>query len=98
MYFYITKDKNMAFNFVERPEKRKFNYKPQFYQPEEEKTVYKEGEEFDSKKFAEHLHSSWSQHRTSGRDNGNKFPLKTVIWLAFIVFVLVFFFVKFFDK
>lgn len=88
----------MAFSFVERPEKREFHYKPQFYQEEEQKSVYHEGEEFDKEKFASHLHDSWTNRRASQKNGGGKFPLKTVIWLSFIVFVLVFFFVKFMEK
>lgn len=87
----------MAFNLLERPEKREFHYKRRFYQAEEDKPVSKDGEDFDPDKFADRLHRSWSSHRMSRQDR-NKFPLKTVIWLAFIVFVLVFFFLKFFEK
>jgi hypothetical protein len=87
----------MAFNLIERPEKREFRYKPRFYQHEEDKPMDNSGEDFDPDKFAERLHRSWSSKRISQQDR-NKFPLKTVIWLMLIVFVLVFIFIKFMDK
>lgn len=87
----------MAFNLIERPEKREFRYKPRFYQREEDKPMDNSGEDFDPDKFAERLHRSWSSKRISQQDR-NKFPLKTVIWLMLIVFVLVFIFIKFMDK
>ena len=87
----------MAFNLIERPEKREFRYKPRFYQHEEDKPMDNSGEDFDPDKFAERLHRSWSSKRISQQDR-NTFPLKTVIWLMLIVFVLVFIFIKFMDK
>ena len=87
----------MAFNLIERPEKREFRYKPRFYQREEDKPMDNSGEDFDPDKFAERLHRSWSSKRISQQDR-NKFPLKTVIWLMLIVFVLVFIFIKFMYK
>ncbi len=87
----------MALNLIQRPEKREFHYKPRYYQSEENKTVNKDGSDFDPDKFAERLHKNWSSHRMR-KDDRNKFPLKMVIWLAFIIFVLVYFFVKFFEK
>ena len=87
----------MAFNLIDRPEKRQFRYKPRFYQAEEDKPVDKSGEDFDPDKFADRLHRSWASKRMSQQDR-NKFPLKTVIWLMFIVLVLGYFFFKFLDK
>ena len=87
----------MAFNLIERPEKREFRYKPRFYQREEDKPMDNSGEDYDPEKFAERLHRSWSSKRMSQQDR-NKFPLKTVIWLMFIVIVLGYFFFKFMDK
>lgn len=87
----------MAFNLIERPEKREFRYKPRFYQREEDKPMDNSGENYDPDKFAERLHRSWSSKRMSQQDR-NKFPLKTVIWLMFIVVILVFLSVKFFGK
>ena len=87
----------MAFNLSDRPEKREFRYKPRFYQREEDKPMDNSGENYDPDKFAERLHRSWSSKRMSQQDR-NKFPLKTVIWLMFIVVILVFLSVKFFGK
>ena len=87
----------MAFNLIDRPEKREFRYKPRFYQREEDKPMDTSGENYDPDKFAERLHRSWSSKRMSQQDR-NKFPLKTVIWLMFIVVILVFLSVKFFGK
>ncbi len=87
----------MAFNLIDRPEKREFRYKPRFYQREEDKPMDNSGENYDPDKFAVRLHRSWSSKRMSQQDR-NKFPLKTVIWLMFIVVILVFLSVKFFGK
>ena len=87
----------MAFNLIDRPEEREFRYKPRFYQREEDKPMDNSGENYDPDKFAERLHRSWSSKRMSQQDR-NKFPLKTVIWLMFIVVILVFLSVKFFGK
>ena len=87
----------MAFNLIERPEKREFRYKPRFYQRDEDKPMDNSGEDYDLEKFAERLHRSWASKRKSQQDR-NKFPLKTVIMLMFFVIVLVFFYVKFFAK
>ena len=87
----------MAFNLIERPEKREFRYKPRFYQREKDKPMDNSGEDYDPEKFAERLHRSWSSKRMSQQDR-NKFPLKTVIWLMLIIVVLVFIFTKFIDK
>ena len=87
----------MAFNWIERHEKREFRYKPRFYQREEDKPMEKSGEDYDPEKFADRLHRSWSSKRMSQQDR-NKFPLKTVIWMMFIVLVLGYFFFKFLDK
>lgn len=87
----------MAFNLIDRPEKREFRYKPRFYQREEDKPMDNSGENYDPDKFAERLHRSWTSKRMSQQDR-NKFPLKTVIWLMFIVVILVFLSVKFFGK
>ena len=87
----------MAFNLIDRPEKREFRYKPRFYQREEDKPMDNSGDNYDPDKFAERLHRSWSSKRMSQQDR-NKFPLKTVIWLMFIVVILVFLSVKFFGK
>ncbi len=87
----------MAFNLIDHPEKREFRYKPRFYQREEDKPMDNSGENYDPDKFAERLHRSWSSKRMSQQDR-NKFPLKTIIWLMFIVVILVFLSVKFFGK
>ncbi|MEG1555378.1 MAG: hypothetical protein RR356_01470 [Bacteroidales bacterium] len=84
----------MKFNFTERPERRKFNYKPRFYKPEG--NTSKLSETHDTEEFAQRLHENWESRRKR-RTERSKFPLKTVIWLAFIVIVLAYLFVKFFE-
>lgn len=76
-----------------RPEKRKFKYKPRYHEANEEKRNREEN--FDIDQFADKIHRSWSGKRSSR--SRNTFPLRTFIWLLFIVFVLVFFFYKFMN-
>jgi hypothetical protein len=75
----------MNFTFLHRPKARKYNYKPQFHVPDEEKPVNEK--DFNPDKFGDKLHNSWSSKRRS-RNNptGN---MRTVIWIAFLLFLLV---------
>jgi len=75
----------MNFTFLHRPEARKYNYKPQFYVPEDEKPT--NSENFDPNKFGDKLRSSWGRRRYSRKHStGN---MRTVIWLVFIILLLV---------
>jgi hypothetical protein len=84
----------MNFTFFHRPETRKFNYKPQFYEPTEEKV--KRSEEFDSDEFAKRLHKNWSSKRKTQKQGISNF--KSIIWIIFILFILLFFYYKVFMK
>ncbi len=84
----------MNFTFFHRPETRKFNYKPQFYEPTEEKV--KRSEEFDSDEFAKRLHKNWSSKRKTQKQGISNF--KSIIWIVFILFILLFFYYKVFMK
>jgi hypothetical protein len=84
----------MNFTFFHRPETRKFNYKPQFYEPTEEKV--KRSEEFDSDEFAKRLHKNWSSKRKTEKKGISNF--KSIIWIIFILFLLLFFYYKVFMK
>jgi hypothetical protein len=76
----------MNFTFLHRPEIRKYNYKPQFYVPEEEKPVNEK--DFDPDKFGDKLRNSWDRKRRSrSNPTGN---MRTVIWIAFILFFIFF--------
>jgi hypothetical protein len=81
----------MSFLSPPRREKREFKYKPRFSNTSNHQ---KNGEDtFDTNEFAERLHRSWDRKRTNR--TRNKFPLKTLIWLMFIVIILVYLFYKF---
>ncbi|MDR1345356.1 MAG: hypothetical protein LBK03_01450 [Bacteroidales bacterium] len=85
----------MKFNIIPKPETRKFNYKPQFYTPKEEKsTVEKEG--YNPGEFAERLHRSWNSRRQ--RKEKMQFPLKLVIIMLFFAFIVGYVYFKFFVK
>jgi hypothetical protein len=77
--------------FYQRPEKRKFNYKPRFYEPDGG-TKDAQGN-LDLEKFGNRLHHSWSQKRQ--RNRKTKASLNMIIWLMFILIVLLFFAYKF---
>jgi hypothetical protein len=74
----------MNFTFFHRPEARKFNYKPQFYVPEEEKTAH--SEKFDPDKFGEKLRTSWSRKRHN--KSNSTANMRIIIWMAFLILVL----------
>jgi len=74
----------MNFTFLHRPDVRKFNYKPQFYVPEEEKTTH--SETFDPNKFEERLRRNWDRKRHSKKNNTNSG--RSIIWMVFIIAVL----------
>jgi hypothetical protein len=74
----------MIFNFLHRPKARKYNYKPQFYVPEEDKPI--NFNKYDADKFADKLHRSWdSKRRTYNNPTKN---MRTIIWIAFLLLVL----------
>jgi len=75
----------MKFTFLHRPEARKYNYKPQFHVPEDEKPL--NSENFDANKFGDKLRSNWDRRRPSRSSSTSN--MRTVIWLAFIILVLV---------
>ena len=75
----------MSFTFLHRPKTRKYSYKPQFYVPEEEKPVNEK--DFNPDKFGDKLRNSWdSRRRNRGNPTGN---IRTVIWIAFLLFLLL---------
>ena len=80
--------------FYQRPEKRKFNYKPRFYEPDGG-TKDKQGN-FDPDKFANRLHRSWGAKRQQSKET--RTSNRRVIWLLFIVIVLVYLAYKFIFK
>lgn len=82
----------MNFTFFHRPETKKFNYKPQFYTPEEEKP--KRASDFNSEEFAQRLHKSWNQKRQNKKQGISNF--KSIVWIFFILFILLYLYYKFF--
>ena len=77
----------MNFSFLQRSESRKYNYKSQYFVPEDEKPT--DPENFDPNKFGDKLRTSWERRRYNSRKSGTS-NMRTVIWLAFIIFVLGF--------
>ena len=82
-----------SFTFFHRPEARKYNYRPQFYDPDklEEK---EEGETAHAREFANHMHDSWERRRQ--HKNQRQSSLKYIIWLVFIALILGIIYYKFF--
>jgi hypothetical protein len=74
----------MNFYFFHRPEARKYTYKSPFHIPEDEKLV--NSHLYDSVQFGEKLHRSW-ENRRRAKNNPTK-NIRTIIWIAFLVFVL----------
>jgi hypothetical protein len=74
----------MNFSFLHRPEARKYNYKPQFYVPEEEKPI--NYDKYDADKFADKLRRSWGNKRHVKNNSTNN--MRTIIWIAFLLLVL----------
>lgn len=76
----------MNFTFTHRPEIRKYNYKPQFYVPDEEKSTNVQN--FDPDKFGDKLRSNWDRkrHNKSSRQGNTRI----ILWMAFIIIVLLF--------
>jgi len=82
----------MNFPFSHRPQVRSYNYKPQYYVPEEETPM--NVQKFDKEQFGSKLKRSWeNKRRLKNNTTGN---LRTVVWMVFIVFVLLFLAWKFF--
>ncbi|MDR3046007.1 MAG: hypothetical protein LBU51_00120 [Bacteroidales bacterium] len=77
--------------FYKKPEKRKFHYKPRFY--EADGGVHNERGEFDPDKFGNRLHNSWQAKRD--RNKKNTTSNTRVIILMCIVIILVFIAYKF---
>jgi hypothetical protein len=74
----------MNFTFLHHPEVRKFNYKPQFYVPKEEKPV--NSDRFDPNQFGDKLRNNWqSKRRTTNNCTNN---IRIIIWMAFLLLVL----------
>ena len=75
----------------QKPEKRKFNYSPRFYNPDEATKDKKEN--FDIQRFGERLHRSWSKKRQLNKKTHSS--ANRIVWLMFIFLVLLFLTYKF---
>ncbi len=82
-----------SFTFFHRPEARKYNYKPQFYDPDKPEEN-KEGEAARAREFANHMHDSWDRRRQ--HKNRQQSSLKYIIWLVFIALIIGILYYKFF--
>lgn len=82
----------MNFTFFHRPETKKFNYKPQFYVPDEEKV--KPSSDFNTEEFAERLHKNWNNRRQNKKQGISNF--KSIVWIIFILFILIYLYYKLF--
>ncbi|MCL2247283.1 MAG: hypothetical protein FWC10_09290 [Lentimicrobiaceae bacterium] len=84
----------MNFTFTHRPEARKFNYKPQFYVPEEKQSTNETN--FDPNKFGEKLRSNWDRKRqTKSKRSSNS---RIIIWMVFLIMVLGYIGYRYFVK
>lgn len=86
----------MNFTFFHRPEAKKFNYTPQFYDPnaiddEDKKKMDKEtAHEYE---FANRMHYSWERRRQHKEKKG--FSYRTLFWSIFIAVLVCFVIFKF---
>jgi len=80
--------------FYQRPEKRKFNYQPRFYDPDGG-TKDKHGN-FDPEKFGDRLHRSWSKKRQQNKQTRSS--TNKVVILFVIVIALVYLAYKFLPR
>ena len=81
----------MNFTFFHRPEARKYNYKPQFYVPEEDKPT--NVDKFDPDEFGVKLSRSWDKKRRNRSNAASN--QRIIIWLVFIIVILLFIVWKF---
>jgi len=88
--------KTMNLNIIPKPDTRKFNYKPQFYTPEEEKLPTSKENEYNATEFATRLHQSWNSKRH--KKEKMQFPLKLVIIMLFFAFIVGYIYFKFLAK
>jgi len=85
----------MNFNFLHRPETRKFNYKPQFYNPDEpEKKEFRSKEAEHAYELSNRIHINWDRRRQH-KENKSAM-MKSLIWVAFVLFLICLLFYKFF--
>lgn len=84
----------MNFTFTHRPEPRQFNYKPQFYIPDDKQPTNVKN--FDPDRFGEKLRNNWDRKRHSKRNSPNS--RRFIMWMVFIVAVLLVVCWKIFNK
>jgi hypothetical protein len=77
----------MNFTFLHRPAVRKYKYKPQFFVPEEEKSI--NPEKFDPDKFGVKLRSKWENKRRT--ENNPTANMRIIIWMVCLLLVFGFF-------
>jgi hypothetical protein len=78
------------FSFLYRPEVRKYNYKPQFFDPDEEK--FDKAKKNDRDEFGSKLRNCWENKRKIKK---NKNSMRNIVWIAFILLLLLFLVSKF---
>lgn len=96
--YFCSKFMDMDFQFLHRPEPKKFNYKPQFYNEDENNEDGRpetRRELSEQEAFARRLHNNWERRRS--RKDNKKTSFRTIIWMAFIVFILLFLVYKFMN-
>ena len=77
----------MNFTFFHRPEARKYNYKPQFYVPDEDKPT--NVDKFDPDEFGVKLSRNWDKKRRNKSNSTSN--MRLIVWMAFLVVVLLLF-------
>ncbi|MCQ2285243.1 MAG: hypothetical protein MJZ76_00010 [Bacteroidales bacterium] len=89
----------MNYQFLHRPEPKKFNYKPQYFNEDDldasEETRQNRRQLSEQEEFARRLHNNWDRRRQRKREDKSSF--RTIIWMAFIVFILLFVVFKVFN-
>lgn len=82
----------MNYTFFNRPKPKQFEYKPRFYDPENDTEAPKE-KLSETEEFAKRLHRSWNSKRTQKEKKG--FSSSAMIWIVAILAILVYFILRF---
>ena len=75
----------MNFTFFHRPETRKYNYKPQFYVPNEDKPT--NVDKFDPDEFGVKLNRIWNKKRHNRSNVASN--QRIIVWLVFLIAILL---------
>lgn len=82
----------MEFSFLHRPQPKKFEYKPRYYNPDTEPDESGMTPD-ETERFARRLHREWESKRTRQEKKG--FSKLTIVWILIILGFLIWFIFRF---